>query len=56
MAMSAKAKKVYEEVRRHVMDAVVPLSDADYLEVLENLSCDVDSAVEAKREEMGDDD
>jgi len=54
--MTKEAKAVYQPLREHVMDAVVKLSDADYLDVLENLSTDLDGAVEAKREEMGDDD
>lgn len=50
--LTTKGKKVYEDCRRHVLDAVLTLGDADYLEVLEKLSCDFDAAVEAKNEEM----
>lgn len=55
MAMTKAARKIYDDCRRHVLDAVVPLSDADYLEVLEMLSTDLDCAVESKREEVVDD-
>lgn len=37
---------------RYVEDAVADLDDVTYCDVLEEISCDLDASVEAKREEL----
>lgn len=54
--MSPKALQVSRKIRDYIDQVVSPLGDADYVEVLEDVSSICDMKVEAKREETGDED